>query len=313
MPRRFDPEVFSRLGVHVQFEIDWSQKNELAILGSPNSWYFKDLSRACEDRHEIVCLPFSRLMSNTMPGETNISSRGVSLDSFDAVIVRSMPAGSLEQVVFRMDALQHLEQSGTKVLNPPKSLEIAIDKFLTLAKLQRSGLNVPRTIVCQTVEESMEAFITFDSDVVVKPIFGGEGRGITRISDEAIALRVFKSLVQTQAVIYLQEFIDHVGYDIRLLTVGEQVLGMKRCNDSDWRTNITLGGRGEPIEVTDELAEHALKVARIIGAPLLGVDVLPAQDGTFYTIEANAVPGWRGLSKTLNLDVSRLVIELLET
>ena len=143
------------------------KKMKLAILGSPNSWYFKDLSRACEDRHEIVCLPFSRLMSNTMPGETNISSRGVSLDTFDAVIVRSMPAGSLEQVVFRMDALQHLEQSGTKVLNPPKSLEIAIDKFLTLAKLQRSGLNVPRTIVCQTVEESMEAFITFDGDVVV--------------------------------------------------------------------------------------------------------------------------------------------------
>lgn len=289
-----------------------SEKKRFALLGAAESWYFKDLSRACADRHKIICLPFSALMSNTSDVETNVSSRGVQLDSFDAIIVRSMPAGSLEQVVFRMDALLHLERSGTLVLNPPKSLETAIDKFLTLVNLQRAGLKVPRTVVCQSVDEAMTAFLQLGGDVVVKPIFGGEGRGITRITDEAIALRVFKSLVQIQAAIYVQEFIEHLGFDIRLFVIGDTVLGMKRSNDSDWRTNITLGGRGEPIQVTDELAEHARKVARIVGAPLLGVDILPTNEGQLFTIEANAVPGWRGLSKTLDLDISQMVIDFLE-
>ena len=36
----------------------------------------------------------------------------------DAVIVRTMPPGSLEQVVVRMDWLARLEASGVRVINP---------------------------------------------------------------------------------------------------------------------------------------------------------------------------------------------------
>ena len=48
---------------------------------------------------------------------------------------------------------------------------------------------------------------------LVKPLFGSEIRGITRITDEAVAWRVFKSLVQLELVIYLQQFISHHGWN----------------------------------------------------------------------------------------------------
>jgi len=63
------------------------------------------------------------------PGAARVAG-DTDLSGCDALLVRSMPPGSLEQVVFRMDALARVEQQGTPVLNPPRALEIAIDKYL---------------------------------------------------------------------------------------------------------------------------------------------------------------------------------------
>ena len=94
-----------------------------------------------------------------------------------------MPPGSLEQVVFRMDLLARLEAAGTWSFNPARAIEAAVDKYLTTARLAAAGLPVPRTGVCQTVEDALAGFDALGGDVVLKPLFGGEGRGIARLAD----------------------------------------------------------------------------------------------------------------------------------
>jgi ribosomal protein S6--L-glutamate ligase len=148
-------------------------------------------------------------------------------------------------------------------------------------------------------------------DVVVKPLFGGEGRGITRVNDAAIAQRVFRTLEQLGAVLYLQEFIPHSGCDYRVLVSGEQVLGMRRCHASDWRTNISLGATAEPLEVSAELAALARRATAAVGTSIAGVDFLPGSDGQLYAIEVNAVPGWRALARVTEVDVARQVLQCL--
>ena len=83
---------------------------------------------------------------------------------------------------------------------------------------------------------------------------------------------------------------------------------MRRLNDEDWRTNISLGGRGEPLEVTVELAQLARRAAAAVGASIAGVDLLPARDGRLYALEVNAVPGWRALAAVTGADVADSVL-----
>ncbi|HUY87500.1 MAG TPA: RimK family alpha-L-glutamate ligase [Pirellulales bacterium] len=284
----------------------------LAVLGSPDSWYFKDLYRAAAGRHELVSVTFCDLASALGETAVSVTSGDCRLLDVDAVLVRTMPPGSLEQVVFRMDALARLEAAGKTVLNPPKAVEIAVDKYLTSARLASAGLRIPRTIVCQTADAAMAAFAELGGDVVLKPLFGAEGRGITRLVDDALALRAFKMLEQLGAVLYLQEFIDHEGADLRLLVIGERVLGMRRSNPLDWRTNVSRGAQAEPFTPNAELIELAHRAAAAVGAPLAGVDLLPGRDGRLYAIEVNAVPGWKALSRALEVDVAKLVLEYLE-
>jgi RimK family alpha-L-glutamate ligase len=287
----------------------------LAVLAAPESWYARDLARAAAD-HEIVTLPFSAISAAVLPTSdlrppTSVLTAGRNLADFDAVLVRTMPPGSLEQVVFRMDCLARYEAAGGVVINPARAVEAAVDKFLTTAKLHAAGLLTPHTICCQTADEAMAAFAELGGDVVLKPLFGSEGRGITRLNDEALALRAFKMLAQLGAVLYLQEFIPHEGHDIRLLVIGQRVLAVRRHNKLDWRTNISRGATAEPFTPDDALIEMAKRAASAVGAPLAGVDLLPGKDGQLYTIEVNAVPGWKGLAKALNIDVARLVLDFV--
>ncbi len=285
---------------------------QIAVLGSKNSWHVEDLRRAAGDRHEIVPVAYRQLSSCVDARGTMLSSGTLDLHKFDAVLVRSMPPGSLEQIVFRMDALANLAAAGVQVVNPPRAIEVAVDKYLATSRLRDAGLLVPATVACQTVEQAMDAFSVLGGDVVIKPLFGSEGRGMTRANDEAVALRIFKALEQIGSVLYVQKFIDHEGCDLRLLVIGNQVIGMRRRNLSDWRTNVSRGAVTEPLEVTAELAELAQRAAVAVGAPVAGVDLLPGKDGQLYALEVNAVPGWQALSRVTGVHVAKLVLQQVE-
>lgn len=284
----------------------------IAVLASPDSWYVRDLQRAAGSIGELTVCAFAGITARLgcLPGP-RVASGGTDFAACEALLVRSMPPGTLEQVVFRMDALARVEQQGTLVLNPPRSLEIAIDKYLTLARISDAGLLVPPTLTCQTWQTAMTALAELGGDVVVKPLFGSEGRGITRVSDPALAVRAFKLLDQLGAAVYLQQYLPHHGYDLRVLVIGDQTLAMRRSNPNDWRTNVSRGARTEPVELDATLVEMARTAARAVGAPMAGVDLLPARDGNVYVLEVNAVPGWKALARTLGRDVARLVLDYI--
>ena len=212
-----------------------------------------------------------------------------------------------------MDALARLEAHGVVVLNSAKALECAVDKYLASTRLEASGLTVPETVVCEQADAAMDAFEALGGDVVVKPIFGSEGRGIVRVSDPELALRTFRTLQRIQSVLYLQRYVEHQGWDLRAMLLDGQFLGgMRRHCTADFRTNISQNGRAEPHDLTHAEKEIALHAAEATGTRFAGVDLLYARSGDCYVIEVNAVPGWRAFRKTTGVDVAARVIASLE-
>lgn len=278
----------------------------IAVLSTSEAWHYLDLKRAAGDRHDVVSFQFEELTACIN------EDRCFNLDA-DCVIVRTMPAGSLQQVVFRMDCLGQLAATGTHVLNSPKSIEAAVDKYLSLAMLSAAGVSVPRTSVSQTVSDALDCFGQLGGDVVVKPMFGSMGNGIIRLQSQTEASIEFERFVESGSVVYQQEFVEHNGFDIRLLVIGDKVLGMKRVNSTSWITNISQGGVGEPYVPTPEEKKLAIRSARSVGAHFAGVDIM-YESGTSrrLVLEVNAVPGWRSISQVLDIDVAKMFINELE-
>lgn len=287
---------------------------KIAVLGNEGSWYVRDLARAAEERgHDCRRIDFPQLVSNVETEETSIDDGLDSLNGLDAVIVRTMPPGSLEQVVYRMDVLQRLEACGVQVLNPPKAIEFAVDKFLTTSRLAADGLPVPHTIVCEASDQALGAFETLGGDVVVKPLFGAEGRGILRVSDPDLALRVFRTLERINAVLYLQKFIPHAGFDLRVLVLDGAVIGgIRRSHPTDFRTNVARQGAAEPYVPTPGEQELSLAAAKAVEACFAGVDLLYDASGECFVIEVNAVPGWQAFRNATGIDVAGRVMDYIQ-
>ena len=292
----------------------------IAVLSNPGSWYLEDLTRAATLRgHDCVGIRFPKISASMATGtpyavDETVDDAENGLDGADAVIVRTMPPGSLEQVVFRMDALARLEQLGVTVLNSPRAIECAVDKYLSTARLQAAGLPVPPTVVCESSEMALEAFERLGGDVVVKPIFGSEGRGIVRVSDPELALRTFRTLERVDSVLYLQAFIDHGGYDDRVLLLdGELIGGMRRWSREDFRTNISQQGQAEAWTPADEDIDLARAAAVATGTCLAGIDLISGPDGARMVLEVNAVPGWRALARVNSIDVADRLMAFIES
>ncbi len=285
----------------------------IAILAtSERSWYADDLNRAATALgHCTSVVPFSNLTAEVCSGHSSVWGGGGELSAVDAVVVRTMPPGSLEQVVFRMNLLAQLEARGVVVFNPPRAVECAVDKYLTTARLIAAGLPAPETIVCENSEAGLEAFSRLGGDVVVKPIFGSEGRGIVRVSDPDLALRTFRTLERIDAVLYLQKFIPHEGFDLRVMVLDGRILGgMRRRNPLDFRTNVARRATVEPVELTPEQCDWAVRAAAAVGARLAGVDLL-YDCGAGYVIEVNGVPGWKAFNRAAGCDMATEVIRTL--
>ena len=229
------------------------------------------------------------------------------LEDLDALIIRPIGRGSLEEIVFRMDMLYKLERHGFLVINPAEAIEHCVDKYDILAILEDNGIPVPRTVVTESVNEALKAFKELGGDVVVKPLFGSRGIGATRVVDAEVANTVFKAITFSHGVIYIQEFVPHGTSDIRAFIVGDHVIAaMRRVADS-WKTNYSQGARPVPITLDSALEEIAVKAANAIGCKIAGVDILEGPDGP-KICDVNSQPGWKGLQMVTKVNIADEIV-----
>ena len=289
----------------------------VGVLGATGSWHSRRLLAALEGRgHEVLPIPATRLRSAVDEhGDAHVvGPERVVLDELDLLLVRGLPRGSLEQVIFRMDALHVLAEHGVRCVNRPRAIERTIDKSWAGAVLARAGVPTPPTLVCERYDDAMEAFERLGGDVVVKPLFGAMGNGIVRIEDRDLAHRVFRALELERTVYYVQQTIAPAGRrDLRVLVLGGEIAGaMERTTDS-WRANIARGGRPRAVRLTDEQRALAIAAAGAVEADVAGVDMLVVPDGEILVVEVNGIPGWQALQSVCERDLTQLVVSACET
>lgn len=246
-------------------------------------------------------------MLGRIDGDVAVRSRDLWLEGCDAVIVRGIPRGSLEQVIFRVDVLHALVERGVACVNGPRAIERTIDKFLASALLARAGVPTPRTIACERPEDALDGFEELGGDVIVKPLFGSMGAGMTRVDDADVAYRVFHALELERAVYYLQEALP-ADRDLRAFVVGGRVLAAIERVGTGWRTNLARGAQARATELSAEQERLCLDAADALGADYAGVDLLGD-----HVLELNGIPGWHGLQNATGADVAAALVAHLES
>src|SRR5919109_4340882 len=109
----------------------------VAVLGSTGGWHARRLERALTARgHDCRFAPVTRMVGR-VEGGLGVRSRELALEGCDVVLVRGIPRGSLEQVVFRVDVLHALAAAGVRAVNSAHAIERSGDGWRT--NLARGG------------------------------------------------------------------------------------------------------------------------------------------------------------------------------
>jgi RimK family alpha-L-glutamate ligase len=242
--------------------------------------------------------------------KVNISNFSQLFEELDprAALVRGFGAAATQKIFFRLDILTAIEELNIRLINSRESLEIASDKFLTSIFLQNHDIPTPKTMICEKTSDALSAFDELGKDVILKPLYGSKGIGITRITDKAFAENVIYALGQLNHVFYLQEFVEHKNRDIRILVLGDKaVAGMYRVSNN-WKTNVHAGARVEGLELNDELKELAIKAAKIVRTEIAGVDIIETKNG-YQVLEVNSIPGFTALQKVSDINLAEAIID----
>lgn len=212
-----------------------------------------------------------------------------------------------------------LEGRGLRLFNNSSAIEVCDDKMLTNIALAKAGLPVPDCVyapLCYYKDRLPDkSFLdkvakNLGFPLVAKTNYGSLGAGVTLISSQE-QLYGYEKEHMTTAHFY-QKFIGRGGEDIRVIVIGEKFLcAMKRSNDSDFRSNIELGGRGERFEADDALKKLCEKVSRVLDLDYCGIDVLFDGDGKPYICEVNSNAFFAAAERVCGVNVAETYAEYM--
>ncbi|MEM4245844.1 MAG: RimK family alpha-L-glutamate ligase [Candidatus Bathyarchaeia archaeon] len=281
------------------------------LTRNENAYSTAMLRRAFHSRGvDVFCFSFNEVVAHIKDQE-RFYCRGVDLlEELDGVLVRPIGRGSLEEVIFQVNLLHRLKRNGMIVVNDPKGIEVAVDKYYTVSILRAEGVPVPESVVTENVREGLRGFSRLGKKVVVKPLFGSRGIGISYFDDRDVLERVLRTLEFHRHVLYLQRFIPHGWSDLRVFVVGGEVIAAMRRVSTGWKNNISQGARPVATDIGEEVENLALRSARALGLEVAGVDVVEGPEGPLV-IEVNSQPGWRGIQKVSKVEIAEKIADYL--
>ena len=270
----------------------------VAILTDQPGWHGRELQRAL--RAFAVQTAFASLsdcrldLQSARPG---VRVPGFGAHEPDAVFVRSIEAGTFEQVTLRLSVLHALRELGVPVYNDARAIERSVDKSMTTFLLRRHGIPTLPTWVTERGSVARGVLMreaARRNELVVKPLFGSQGKGLQRLA----AGSAIPAEDQVSGVWYLQRFLDcgeGNWHDWRVLVVGGRTVAAMLRRGRCWVTNVARGARVEAVEARGDLARFAIEAAAAVGADYAGVDLMRDASGRWFVLEVNSIPAWRGL------------------
>jgi tetrahydromethanopterin:alpha-L-glutamate ligase len=275
----------------------------IALVTDSNDWHARALCKAFAAlgaRARPLVLSASRFDTTSatgliLPGFTGLP---------DAVLVRDMAGGSFEAVTVRLGVLHALQETGIPVWNNARAIERCVDKSMTSFLLARAGLPTPATWAAESREAAAEIVQQETGPLVLKPLFGSQGRGLKLI----YSAEKLPPPAEVSGVYYLQRYVgvERDGFhDFRVLVSQGRVVAAMMRHSAHWVTNVKRGGKPVAAVADGIMRDLAIAAAAAVGVNFAGVDILYDRDERPTVLEVNSMPAWSGLQRTTPTDIAQ--------
>jgi len=285
---------------------------KLAILScAPNAYSTRRLREAALQRHQHVdVLNTLKFAIDLDRGSPDLYYRQQPLPHYDAVL----PRIGASITYYGTAVVRQFQEMDVFCANTAHGIMNSRDKLRSLQILSRHQVGIPRTTFVRDRKDVLPAIDRVGgAPVVIKLIEGTQGIGVLLAESVKTAEGIVELLQSQKQNVLIQKFVaESKGRDIRAFVVGDRVVAAMRrvAQGKEFRSNVHRGAIPEPVELSDEYRETAVRCTQILGLQVAGVDMLEGRDGP-QVMEVNSSPGLEGIEKCTGLDVAGAVIEYI--
>ena len=285
---------------------------KLAVLScSPKAYSTRRLREAAEQRgHEVKVLNTLKFAIDLEEGDPDLYFRQKRLSHYDAVL----PRIGASITYYGTAVVRQFEQMDVFCANSSAGISNSRDKLRSLQILSRHRIGIPKTTFIRDKRDVLPAIERVGgAPVIIKLLEGTQGIGVLLAETVESAEAIIELLQSQKQNVLVQKFVaESKGRDIRAFVVGDQVVGAMRrvAQGQEFRSNVHRGGQTEPMTLSDEFRETAVRAAQIMGLRVAGVDLLEGKDGP-QVVEVNSSPGLEGIEGCTQLDIAGSIIDYI--
>lgn len=258
--------------------------------------------------HRIILVHPYRVWAGLEGGKPTLVGQP-GLESLDVVLPRQ--GATLGNACLLL--IHHLSMMGIPLVNNLNSIRLAKNQFFTLQTLSVARIQVPDTVLVNSVKGLEDALAWFGGfPVVVKRVSSRQGEGVMLVEKDQDVERAIRNHLDERNGLLVQRFIPTEGrHDIRVLIVGGKVVGAMalKPKQGDFRANYHLSGKSIEKELSPAERDIALRAAAAVGLEIAGVDLIVDRNNQITVIEVNYSPGFRGLEKATGLDIAGCIVD----
>ena len=206
-----------------------------------------------------------------------------------------------------------LEKSGLTLFNRHSAIRDCDDKMQTYIALSGQGVPMAKTmsgLLCYSPNEPIaeQTLNTIENalgyPIIVKESFGSLGKGVYMAKDRA-QLRALAEQLQMRPHLFQQAVQTSLGRDVRVIVVGGKVLcAMLRQSDTDFRSNVELGGVASKYMPSQEIIDVCERTASLLSLDYCGIDILLGEGDTPIVCEVNSNAFFGGMEGVTGVNVA---------
>lgn len=207
-----------------------------------------------------------------------------------------------------------LEGLGASVINPLNTSIVCGNKLFTHMKLKNAGIKTPKVITTFSYEAALSALDIFGYPTIIKPTIGSWGRLIALLKDKDAAKAVIEDrqhMFPLYQIYYFEEFVDRPPRDIRAIVIGDTVVAAiyRYSENSEWKTNMALGGRAESCPITKELEDICIKSTQAVDGKIVGVDLMESSRDGLLVHEVNNTTEFKNTVRVTGIPIQDLIVD----
>ena len=207
--------------------------------------------------------------------------------------------------------LKIVEEAGVFTMNSSEVVRICGDKYLTSAALVRHRIPTPRTSMALSPEAALREIERIGYPCVIKPVVGSWGRLLAKVNDRECAEAVLEHKDTLggypHSAIYIQDYVEKQGRDIRAFVVGDRTICAIYRNSEHWITNTARGGKASTCPVTEELNDICVRANEAVNGEIVAVDLFETEEGLSVN-EVNHTMEFKNSVAPTGVDIPLLIL-----